>query len=178
MRSKRGMQWVWPLVLILASSALGEETHPLLKPGSALPTLTGQTLNGKSLEIPASDRGEVAVAIFSFSRAGGRDARNWGQRFSKDYPHLVVYDVIFLESVPRLFRPMVAAAIRSGMPASMQDRTLLLYRQQTLWEHMLQLKEDNYACVIVLGPTGLLRWMSSGPFTEAVYARLRAEVGP
>ncbi len=177
MRWNLGLVLVWPLALLLTSSALGEEAQSPLHPGVALPILIGQTLNGKRLELPASARDEVAVAIFSFSRAGGRDARDWGQRLSKDYPHLVVYNAIFLESVPRLFRPMVASAIRSGMPATMQDRTLLLYRQQTSWEQMLHVNDEKYACVVVLGRTGLVRWMSPGPFTEAVYVRLKAEIG-
>ncbi len=117
------------------------------------------------------------MAIFSFSRTGGRDARNWAQHFSNDYPQLAIYNVIFLESVPRLFRPMVVSRIQSGMPPGMQDRTQPLYQQQISWEQMLHVKDENYACVVVLGRTGLIRWMASGPFAEAIYARATAEVG-
>jgi hypothetical protein len=78
------------------------------------------------------------VVIFSFSRAGGHDARNWAQHLSKDYPHLEIYNAIFLESVPRLFRDMVVAGIRSGMPPAVQDRTVILYQQQSSWEQKLR----------------------------------------
>ena len=92
------------LVVFLAASALGEQGTSLLKPGDALPPLAGQTVAGKPLDLPTAAEGKIAVVIFSFSRAGGRDAQNWAQHLSKDDPHLSIYSAIFLESVPRLFR--------------------------------------------------------------------------
>jgi hypothetical protein len=170
--------FVWTLVVLMASSAFGEKPSLPLQPGNALPPLVGQTLSGKPLELPAAVRGSVAVAIFSFNRTGGRDARNWAQRLSKDYPNLGIYNVIFLESVPRLFRSMVISEIRSGMPPVMQAHTLLLFQQQVFWEQQLQVKDENDACVVVLGKTGLIRGMFSGPFAEAIYARVKTEVEP
>lgn len=43
------------------------------------PSLVGQTVEGKRLDLPTSAGGKVAVVIFSFSRSGGRDAQNWAQ---------------------------------------------------------------------------------------------------
>ena len=161
------------LVVFLTASTLGEPRQSPLKPGDTLPLLAGQTVTGKPLELPAASDGNVSVVIFSFSRAGGRDARNWAQHLAMDDPHLPLYTAIFLESVPRLFRPMAVSAIRTGMPPVMLDRTLLLYQQQNLWEQRLQVADESYAFVLVLGRARDLRWMTSGPFTESVYARLK-----
>jgi hypothetical protein len=162
--------------MLLAVSAHSQPGTLPLKPGDALPPLAGQTVTGKPLELPARSGGEVAVLIFSFSRAGGRDAQNWAQRLSKDEPHLPVYTVIFLESVPRLFRPMAVSAIRSGMPTAMLDRTLILYQRQNFWEEKLNITDESDACVLVLGQTGGIRWISSGRFAYSLYLRLREEV--
>jgi hypothetical protein len=142
-----------------------------------MPSLAGQTLSGNPLDLEAFTRDKAAVVIFSFSRAGGRDARTWAQHFSKEDPSLAICDVIFLDSVPRLFRPMVVAEIRGGMPPDLRDRTLLLFQQQTSWQQRLHVSDEDYASVLVLGPTGLVRWISQGPFTEALYAHAAAEVG-
>lgn len=168
----------WALVLLLALPALGEEGSVPLQPGVALPSLVGQTLSGKPFDLPDAARGEIAVVIFSFSRAGGHDARNWVQHLSKDYPHLNIYNLIFLESVPRPFRGMAVSGVRSGMPPAVQDRTMILFQQQTSWEQKLRLTDENYACVLVLGPTGLIRGMTSGLFTENLYRQVRERISP
>jgi hypothetical protein len=169
--------FVWSVTVLLASSVSGERGSVPLQPGDVLPSLAGQSLSGKPLDLPANAQGKVAVAIFSFSRAGGRDARNWAQHFSKNYPRLPVYNVIFLESVPRLFRGMVVSGIKSGMPPATQDRTVILYERQSFWELRLHVTNEDSARVLVLGRTGLIRWMSSGPFAEAIYLRVKTEIG-
>lgn len=178
LRRNRGAISAWALVILLAASVHGEPGMLPLKPGDALPPLASQTVTGKSLDLPAAAEGNVAVVIFSFSQAGGRDARNWAQRLSKDDPHLPLYTAIFLESVPRLFRSIAVSRIRSGMPPAMQDHTLLVYRRQSSWERRLRVTDESYACVLVLGPAGHIRWMSLGPFADSIYLRLRTEVQP
>ena len=147
-----------------------------LKPGEQLPLLAGQTLTGKQLSLPSAAGPGVAVVLCSFSRTGGADARRWAERLSKDDPHLPVYNAIFLESVPRLFRSMAVSGIRAGMPGPMQDRTLLLYRDQRVWEQRLHVTDESHAGVVVLGEGGRVEWMVSGPFAESAYDVLRKQI--
>lgn len=169
--------FVWSVTVLLASSLSGERGSVPLQPGDALPSLAGQSLGGRPLDLPANAQGKVAVVIFSFSRAGGGDARNWAQHLSKDYPRLPVYNVIFLESVPRLLRGMVVSGIKSGMPPATQDRTVILYEQQSSWDLRLHVTNEDSARVLVLGPTGHIQEIASGPFAEAIYLRVRTEIG-
>jgi hypothetical protein len=166
------------LVLLVAASALGEQGRSLLEPGDALPPLAGLTLAGKRLDLPTAAGGNVSVIIFSFSRSGGRDAQNWAQQLAKDDVHLPIYTVIFLESVPRMFRPIAVSGIRSGMPPAMLGHTLLLYQQQTSWEQRLHVTDERHAIVLVLDQSGRIRWISMGPFADSPYLRLRKEVRP
>ncbi len=177
-RQNYGASGASALVVLLAASALGEQGTSLLKPGDALPRLAGQTVAGKPLDLPTAAAGKVAVVIFSFSRGGGRDAQNWAQHLSNDDPHLPIYTAIFLESVPRMFRAIAVSGIRSGMPPVMLDQTLLLYQEQTSWEQRLHVKDESYACVLVLDQSGRIRWISLGPFADPLYLSLRKEVRP
>lgn len=158
------------------ASARGEQVQPPFKPGDTLAALAGQTITGKSLDLPAAADDSQAVLIFSFSRAGGRDAQSWEQRLSKDDPHLSIYTAIFLESVPRLFRPLAVTGIRSGMPVFLQDRTMLLYRDESLWERRLHVADESHASVILLGPGGHIRWITSGPFTDSLCVALEKQI--
>ncbi|HEY1526045.1 MAG TPA: hypothetical protein VGH51_07390 [Candidatus Angelobacter sp.] len=148
-----------------------------LQRGETLPQVSGQTLTGRTIELPAAARGKPAVVIFSFSKAAGNDARSWNERLSRDFPKNVPsFTIIMLESVPKLFRGMALSGIKGSMPGSMQDRTMVLYRDETLWKQRLAFSMDNRAYVILLGPDGRIAWRSEGAFAEAAYAQLRNQL--
>lgn len=167
----------WSIVLALVvASARGEGGTSPLKPGNVLPPLASQTLTGKQLALPSATQGNVTVVIFSFTRAGGRDAKSWAQHLSKDDPRLLLYTAIFLESVPHIFRAIAVSEIRNGMPQSRQDRTLLLYDHQSFWEQWLHVTDKSQACVLLVGRSGDIQWLHSGPFDDSLYFALRKQI--
>lgn len=142
--------------------------------GQTFPQISGQALTGRSIELPAAVSGKPAVVIFSFSKTAGNDARSWNERLSRDFPKDVLsFTIIMLESVPKLFRGMALSGIKGSMPIAMQDRTLVLYRDETLWKQRLAFSEDNHAYVLLLGPDGRIQWRSEGAFTEDAYAQVK-----
>ncbi len=167
---------LWALAMLALPPAPYRETPRQLKPDSTLPALGGQALTGKWLDLPRATGDGPAAVILSFNRTGGRDAQSWVQHLSKDYPHLAIFTVIFLESVPRLFRPMAVSSIRTGMPVSMQDRTIVVYRDEDLWKDRLHLTNENQAGVILLGPTGQIQCVTLGPFANSLYESLRKQI--
>jgi hypothetical protein len=158
------------LLLLLSAHSGAQAEQSSLKAGDNLPPLAGQALTGKWLDAASDMGGKPAVVVFSFSRAGGRDAQLWTERLMKDDPHLAVYTVIFLESVPGLFRGMAVSGIKGGMPAGLQDRTILMCRDEDLWKHRLQGANEGRACVMLLGPTGRVQWMTAGPYADGLYS--------
>ncbi len=168
---------VWStFAIILSSPALMQSRPGILKPGDSLPTLAGQTLAGTWLSVDALADHSPVVVILSFSRAGGRGAREWEERLSKDNPGLAKCTIIFLETVPRLLRPVVVSGIKRSMPASLQSRTILLYEQQDLWRQRLQVNDDNSASVILLRAGGQVQWTTSAAFDDKTYLSLRQQI--
>jgi ATP10 protein len=148
-----------------------------LQGGQTLPQISGQALTGRSIELPAAASGKPAVVIFSFSKTAGNDARSWNERLSRDFPKDVLsFTIIMLESVPKLFRGMALSGIKGSMPIAMQDRTLVLYRDEALWKQRLAFSVDSRAYVILLGPDGRIAWKSEGAFTETAYAQLKNQL--
>lgn len=94
----------------------------------------------------------------------------------RDAPHLQIYTVIFLESLPGLFRAMAISGIKDEMPGALQDRTILLYRDEALWRQRLQLANERDAGVILLGATGRVQWMTSEPFGDALYSKFSKSI--
>jgi hypothetical protein len=151
-------------------SALPNEAP--LQVGSGFPRFSGQTLTGKSLDLPAAAAGRPVVVVFSFSKSAGQDAHKWNENLSRDFPNVPAYTLIELQSVPKLFRGMALAGIKS-MPVSMQDRTVVLYQNEDLWKERLAVSDETRAYVVLLGPGGHIRWRNRGRFAEFEYAALR-----
>jgi hypothetical protein len=148
-----------------------------MQAGEAFPRLSAKTLTGKSLNLPVAALGKPAVLLFSFSRAAGKDARLWNDRLARDYSSAVpTYDVVVLESLPKLFRGLALSGIRSGMPLSVQDRTIVLYQDEKLWKARLTASDNNRAYVILLAPDGHLRWSNATAYTAPEYARLKNRI--
>ncbi len=51
--------------------------------------------------------------------------------------------VIMLESVPLLFRGMVASGIKNDMPLAVQDRIIVSFREEELWKQRLTVTDDS-----------------------------------
>jgi hypothetical protein len=58
----------------------------------------------------------------------------------------------------------------------MQDRTIVLYRDETLWKQRLAFSEDSRAYVLLLGSDARIQWMSEGAFKEEAYTQLKDQL--
>jgi hypothetical protein len=164
-------------LLTLAPLANSAQNGAAPHPGDPFPQITGQTLTNRSLDLPSAASGKPAVIVFSFTRTAGKDARLWNEHLSKDFStDAPDYDVIVLESVPKLFRGMALSGIRSSMPLPLQDRTIILYQDEALWKTRLAVSDANRAYLILLGPDGHIRSSNIGKYTESAYAQFKNEV--
>ena len=163
-------------LLLLTAQSAAQPDASNLRPGDTVSPLAGKALTGKWLDIASVLGGKPAVVVYSFSRAGGHDAQSWTERVTKDDPSLAIYNVIFLESVPGMFRAMAVSGIKGGMPLAQQDRTILLYEDEALWKRRLQAANERQACVMLLGPTGRIQWMTAGPYADALYSEFNKTI--
>ena len=168
------------LMAFLVSPPLVNAAQPdagYVRAGDLFPHISGKTLSGRSLELPAAATGKPAVVLFSFSRAAGKDAHLWNQYLAKEFSSAVpVCEVVVLESVPKLFRGMAVSGIKSSMPLSRQDRTIVLYQDEKLWKLRLAVSDNNRSYVVLLGPDGRIRWSNSAAYSDSEYARLKNEI--
>jgi hypothetical protein len=160
----------------LSANAAHSTTSPL-HIGDTFPEFSGRTLTGKSLALPAAGTDKFAVLVFSFSRIAGKDARQWNEHLSRDFSNAIsAYGVIMLESAPKLFRGMAVSGIKSSMPLSVQNRTIVLYRDEELWKQRLAVTDNRRAYVLLLRPSGNVCWVNSGAFSDAEYVRLKNRI--
>jgi hypothetical protein len=81
-----------------------------------------------------------------------------------------------LEAAPRLLRGIIVSELKSNLPPSMRDRTIVSYQNEDLWKQRLAVANDSYAYVLLLGPDGHMRWRNSGAFSDGEYTELKKRV--
>ena len=149
----------------------------LLKTGDALPQISGETLSGKQLTLPADAAGKPAVVSFSFSRTGGKDSSLWSSHVEKDFPAVGhPYTLMMIEAAPKFVRGMIISSSKKGMSAQAQDRCIAMEKDEDLWKQRIGFTKDDYAYVFLLGPDGRIRWKSSGAYSDGEYAELKKEL--
>jgi hypothetical protein len=62
------------------------------------------------------------------------------------------------------------------MPLAVQDRTIVLYRDEQLWKQRLAVKDESRAYLVLLDPSGTIRWINSGAFSDARYGVLKTKL--
>lgn len=146
-----------------------------LEVGSDFPTFSGCTLGDRPLMLPRSSTNKPTVLVFSFSRLAGKDARLWNEHLATDFQDTVsAYGVVQLESVPKILRRVAISGIKSSMTASVQNRTIVLYRDERLWRQRLSVEDEKRSYVVLLDQYGRVSWMSSGAFSIGAFGMLKA----
>ena len=146
-------------VAFTLSFGAGAQTNaPSLHVGDLLPLVSGQTPTGRSLRLPDAFLGSPSAVLFSFSRKAGNDAQLWSERIAKEPPSSFTEgQIVVLESVPRLFRAFAVSAIRDGMPRPLQDRTVILFQDESLWKRRLAVSDETRSYVLALSREGRIR---------------------
>lgn len=62
------------------------------------------------------------------------------------------------------------------MPQHLQDRTVVSYKDESLWKSRLAVKDDGQAYIVFLRSDGRILWMNSVVFSYVEYTSLQRTV--
>ena len=147
--------------------------------GDLLPEVIGQSLSGTPAHLSTVIVGKVAVVVFSFSKAGGKDTQLWNRNLVRDFGSegsVALSTEIMLEAAPRLLRGIIVSRLKSDMPPSLRGSTIVSYENEKLWKQRLRVADDSHAYVLLLGPDGRIRWMNSGALGDTEYKELKTKI--
>jgi len=166
-------------LFVISSAASAQSATTALNLGDFLPEVSGQTPSGGSLRLSDLIAGKTSVVVFSFSKTAGKDARLWNDHLFNDYGSnrlVAVSTVIMLEAAPRLLRGIIVSELKSNLPPSMRDRTIVSYQNEELWKQRFAVADDSHAYVLLLSPDGHVRWRNPGAFSDAEYTELKNKI--
>lgn len=148
----------------------------LLLCAEPLPRIEGESLSGKSVTLPDSSAGRLAILIVGFTHESHVQCKVWDDLLESrlaSRSDVALFPIAVFQDVPRLVRPVAARSIRGATPKAEWDRFLLLYNNKSELLSAVGLsakldgpgKDDAY--LLVLDRSGAIRWKTHGPYSDS-----------
>jgi hypothetical protein len=133
--------------------------------------LTGQNLNGKTVNLPSDFQAPASIVFIAYVRAQQAQVDTW-KAFVADvrrrYPPIGNYEVPTLPKSDAFFRWFIDGGMRRGIPdEATRDITITLYIDKAPFNEALGIASESDITVLLVKPTGAVLWRSSGAFTPA-----------
>jgi len=144
-----------------------------------LPTTEGESVAGNKVVLPEAAKGKVAVLIFGFTKASKTPTSAWGDKIFSDFgaqAGFALYQLPVLESVPSFIRAMVISSMKKGVRENMRDHFIPLLHGEAQLKKLVSYKEPDDAYLVMLDSTGQIVEQQHGPFSDAAYRQLRADL--
>ena len=154
------------LILVCAGWAtIGTSAHVRAQGKPAgMPTTAGETLSGKQIELAEVARGHRTVLVAGFSHDGGLACGDWMKAIRGDVAlaGVEVYEIARLEGAPGIFRGMIKSGMRKGMSKAEQEHSVVLTRDDKVWEKYFQVSNAREPQVMLLDAQGNVVWRGHG----------------
>ncbi len=153
-------------------------TAPLTT-GTPMPQLKGEFLTSREAVLPEAATGKVALVAIGFTYNSRFPVEAWISHFRKDYgtnPAVTFFEVPMIGGMARLGKWFIDSGMRSGTPKSDQENVITVYGGTDAWKARVGLKNADDACLLLLDGKGIVRWTHNGPFDEAAYKELTAQM--
>ena len=144
--------------------------------GVRAPEIHAKTLSGAAVDVPARTGSRSTVILIGFSKSSGDQVRHWGERLALDEPDAAksaYYEVAELEEVPRLLRGLVARQIQGAVSPRGQAHFVTLFDHAADWKKVAGFNRAEDAYVLVIDPSGTVRWRTSGEVSDSKFAALK-----
>jgi hypothetical protein len=136
-----------------------------------IPNVDGKSLNGEQVELPKDLRGSNAILIVGFTRKSGEQSKRWELEVSKmmacDGQSLQWYELPVLSDVPRLVRPLVLRAMRSGLTPELRSHFIPIYSNSEAWKRSVNFSVPEDAYIALINKSGKVEHLWHGAYDQS-----------
>ena len=147
--------------------------------GAKLPPLQGQYLNSRKATLPADASGRVALLLVGFTYQSRFPVEEWARHFRADFgtnPQVTFYEVPMIGGMARIGKWFIDSGMRRGTPPTDYEHVITVYGGTDPWKANLGVKDQDAAYLVLIDQNGHIAWLHSGPFDNASYQSLSAEL--
>jgi hypothetical protein len=139
-------------------------------------SLSTKNLEGEPRVFPADVGPRRAVIVVTFAKAAADQASEWTRKLRENQHALAgsIYQIAIIDDVPALFRSLVIAGLRRGIPKELHDHFWVASSASKQWQDCIGAKALDQAHVFVLEDRSQITWRFHGVFSEATLRSLLA----
>ncbi|MEO8372892.1 MAG: hypothetical protein ABI806_27145 [Candidatus Solibacter sp.] len=144
-----------------------------------LPVLKGKYLTGRDATLPADSKGKIALLAFGFTYDSRHAVEAWSNRFRQDFAkdsRVTFYEIPVIGGAAQLAKWFIDSGMRKGTPIELHENVITMYGGAAPWKKYLDYRKPDDAYLVLLDPSGAVRWHFTGKFEESAYRELEAAV--
>lgn len=133
--------------------------------GQRFPEITSKSLAGRSVTLPETAKGKVALICIAFVRRAQNMIDSWAQPFELEFgkdSRFTVYEIPLISEAWMVFSWLIDSGMRGGIPVEKHDNVVTFYGNYSGYQKALGMQDTNLAYVFLLDTRGVVRWTGQG----------------
>jgi len=166
-------------VRLLLTFAIFTMSLTAVEIGETLPPLKGEFLNGRHALLPDAAAGKVAFVAMGFTYKSRFPVEDFAKRFRADFgkePRATFFEVPIIGGMAVMGKWFIDSGMRRGTPKDDYEHVITVYSGAGEWKKRMAFKATDAAYLLILDPQGKVAWKYTGPFTDAAYNDLAAQM--
>lgn len=143
--------------------------------GKTFPAVSGQSLEQKTIQIPADFKGQPAVLLFAYKMDTQFDVDRWLIGLDMTQTNVAVYEMPTIAGMfPRMFSTTIDDGMRRGIPKEIWKGVITIYEDGDAVQQFTGNENPNNTRVLLLDKNGVIRYFHDRGFAITALNELRA----
>tara|TARA_R110001592_G_scaffold186150_12_gene430456 strand:- start:2413 stop:2940 length:528 start_codon:yes stop_codon:yes gene_type:complete len=166
------------LFISLASGCSTKYTNQSVT-GKAFPAVTGQTLEEKTVNIPADFNKEFTLLLVGYEQNSQFDIDRWLIGLDMTETKVDVYELPTIQGLfPKMFSTFIDNGMRAGIPKPLWKGVITIYEDGDKVQAFTGNESPNNARVLLLDKNGIIVYFYDDGFSVAALNELRDKLTP
>lgn len=143
----------------------------------SFPTLTGKSLSGARVEVPANLIGDLNLVFVPFLRRQQLDINRWIRELGpieEAHEGLALYEIPLMRRFPKAYRSFIDSGMRAGIAdPKTRSRTVTVYTDRSMFLADAGLEGTAKIWLVLIDRTGTIFWSHVGEYSEEAAESLR-----
>jgi hypothetical protein len=162
-------------VLIFLTSACSTSYPNQSVIGEAFPSISGQSLEQKSMRIPEDFANELTLLLVGYKQDSQFDIDRWLIGLDMTKTQVPVYELPTIQGLfPRMFSTMIDSGMRAGIPKPLWKGVVTIYQDGDRVQAFTGNETPNNARVILLSKDGNILYFYDDGFAVDALNQLRS----
>lgn len=139
-----------------------------------LPSEKAESIGGKKVDFPTALHGAVSTCVFGFGQGSSDRVGVWLEALSSEM--INAWTAVNIETVPSAARGVMRMTMRRGTPKELQNRSLVLSKNEKEWKQILEVERESLPVVALFDKDGKIVWKRQGTFSASIVDELKAKI--